>query len=916
MPNQTRQLRWSFPAKVLAPVLVFLVLIPCATLWIVSRHSDEQMRTEARHTLATADAVLRHSLQLRARHLVSRFRSTVNEPRFRAVAQLGDSAAMTDFLRSSLGEFGEETEVAVFSTASDRVRGGARRDGAMSPEEFARATAAIIVRAFDGDVSTGVIHTGGRIFNVVSVPVVAADHGPLLGTLTLGIRLGLSAARELQALTHTELLLLAGPQVAASTMRSLEPALLHQVMADESGAVVIEGEHYLARAGRLDEVGAQRGLSYVLLSSYEARLRTLRRTQAMLLGLCLAGLVVSATAAGLLLRRFTRPLRELRNAVDAVSRGDFSQRVDAGSPDECGRLATAFNHMTASVQAAHAELEHTIGTLQTTQSQLLEREQRLRKSLEELRQIITSAHDHAIFTLDLQGRVVSWNPGAERLLGYSATEAAGLAYASFFSTEDRAAARPDQLLAAAVREGQQSFEGARVRRDGSCFWADATISALPHSSGKGTTGFVEIARDFTVRQETIEALRRARDKAEAASRARGEFLASLSHELHTPMQAVLDLASRWLDQKQPGSHQPIASSIRSGAEAALTLIEDLRNLTRLEAGNLEIHRQDFDLRTCVERAAAPFALRCAEQEITVDLRFAPDLPPIVTADGGRVGQIFTYLIRNAVKFTVRGRIDIVVARAPDVSPEHVRCIVSDTGLGIPHEHQADWFKPFLQVDASAAHRDGGTGIGLALAKRLVELLGGTITCESSPGQGSRFAFTLRAPGANYDHTPPRLFPSRTEPAPAAARPAAAALTPTFADHHPMRTLVVEDNLVNAKVLTLILAKLGYKADTAANGIEALARIERNRYDVVFMDLQMPDMDGLEATRLLRTRIPVSAPPYILAFTANASPEDRGGCASAGMHDFESKPANMEKISRALERAYAWITANGPPTAGT
>ncbi len=604
-------LRWSFQTKVLVPVLVFLVILPVLTLWIVNRHIDEQVRTDARQTLATADAVFRNSLEIRARNLVSRFRNTVNEPRFRAVAQLGDAGTMQDFLHTALDEFGEETEIALFFTAPDRMLASARRDATLSPADFARGAADIIAPAFAGGANAGVIHAGSRVFNVVAVPVVGTDRTNVVGTLTLGIHLGLNAARELQSLTHTEVLLLAEDQVAASTVQQPDPGFLTRATAASGSAhpVVLNGEHFLALNGSFDESAPQRGFRYILLSSYEGRLQALRRTQTTLVVINFAGILISAIVVWLLIRRITQPLRVLRAGAEAVGHGDFSHRVQQYSHDECGELAVAFNSMTASVENSHATLQQAVDTLRATQAQLLEREQRLRESEEELRLIIASARDHAIFTLDEPGRVVRWNPGAERLFAYDLEEAQGMAYANFFTPEDRQSGLPERVLALATAGGRHGFEGWRVRRDGSRFWADVTVSRLPDSTGKGAVGFVEIARDITVRKEAEEALRRARDAAEAASRAKSEFLANMSHEIRTPMNAVLGFTSLLMEQKLAPAQLELAGTIRTGAEALLVVIDDLLDLTKLEAGNLEIRAQDCDLRSCIEKVAGGFRER-------------------------------------------------------------------------------------------------------------------------------------------------------------------------------------------------------------------------------------------------------------------------------------------------------------------
>jgi signal transduction histidine kinase/ActR/RegA family two-component response regulator len=790
MPRPASLLRVGFQTKVLGPVLIFLILLPTITVWIVNRHISEQALIEAQQTLATAEAVFRNSLDIRSRNLLSRFRNVVNEPRFKAVAQLGDAKTLTAFLRDLLAESGDETELFLFSTDATTTLAAARRDTSLPFDEFARAAAGSIHTALAGEPASGTVFVAGRTLNVVSVPAVS-------GAFTIGIRLSEAAVQELKSLTRTDIVLVTEGGITATTLH--HPGLEGELAAFDGVAgdtvtispklaarriarVTIDNVHYLALVGDHESNGAQQGFRYVLLSSYEPRLQALAHTRTLLVFVSLAGILLSGSIVWFLIRRITQPLRALRDGAEAVGRGDFTRRIERFSNDECGELASSFNRMTENLQTSRATLEETVTTLRATQEQLMQREARLR--------------------------------------------------------------------------------------------------------------------------ESEEAARAARDVAETASRAKSEFLANMSHEIRTPMNAIIGMSNLLTHQTLAPEQREFAETIRTSADALLEIIDDILDISKIEAGRLEIVPRTTDIRACVADVAERFAPRCAEKRLSLSVQVAADFPASVTTDGARVRQILSNLIGNACKFTERGTITVSAGRAPDLGPDHLRFAIEDTGIGIPPDRIDRLFKPFSQVESSAKRRFGGTGLGLAISRRIVELLGGTIAVQSTPGSGSRFQFTIHAPVAPRQAT---ALTDENAPPPAAAS-ASAQADPDFARRRPLRLLVVEDNPINTKVLLLILGKLGYRADTAENGIEALRCLARQTYDAVFMDLQMPEMDGLEATRKLRETISAAAPPYIMALTANARAEDRDACFAAGMHDFVSKPARLDKIGAALERAHDWLIA--------
>ncbi|MBN1322900.1 MAG: response regulator [Methanotrichaceae archaeon] len=573
---------------------------------------------------------------------------------------------------------------------------------------------------------------------------------------------------------------------------------------------------------------------------------------------------------------------ELRKRAEGIARENVStspENIETLSPEETRRM---------------------LHELQVHQIELTMQNEELRRAQAELdasRERYFDLYDLApvgYITLSERGLVLEANLTAATMLGLARDALVKQPISRFILIDDLD--RCYRYRKQCIETGQlQVCELRLLRKDCPPFWARLETIAAHDTNGVPVCRVVlsditeckqAEAELLEINQRLEKLIVRANEltvQAQMASIAKSEFLANMSHEIRTPMNAVIGMTSLLLDGNLTPEQKDYAELIRSGGEMLLTIINDILDLSKIEADKVELERQPFDLQGCVEEALDLVATAALENGLRTVFLIDKGTPRIILGDPTRLRQILVNLLNNAVKFTDKGEVAVSISgRKLEGSCYEIHFSVTDTGIGIPEEKRSNLFQSFSQVDSSTTRKYGGTGLGLAISKRLVELMGGKIWVYSQIGKGSTFHFTI-----NVDTTLSKPIDTRRHSPRNLAHQA----------NHGLRILIAEDNTVNQVVTLRMLKRLGYKADVVANGIEVLQAMERKNYDVILMDVQMPEMDGLEATKAIHQRWPDG--PKIIAMTAYALVGDREKCLAAGMDGYICKPTTLDELKAAL-----------------
>ncbi|MBN2898433.1 MAG: PAS domain S-box protein [Clostridia bacterium] len=488
----------------------------------------------------------------------------------------------------------------------------------------------------------------------------------------------------------------------------------------------------------------------------------------------------------------------------------------------------------------------------------------------------------AIITTNSEIDVLTWNPAAEALFGYSESEAIGQNLNSLVAFCNR------DTFAEAEKSSENDVLGLpvhyfsrRCKKDGTL--VDVEILGVPVVVDEKTQMIISIYHDIT---ELVHA----RQAAEAANRSKGSFLANMSHEIRTPMNAVLGFSNLVLNTPLTDQQRDYIQKIDLSAKSLLGIINDILDFSKIEAGRIELEHIPFELEEVIENIVAMVSVKALEKNLEIGYDILSDVPSQLLGDPLRLGQILMNLANNAVKFTENGSISIRVSRLKTHNGiVTLRFDVKDTGIGIAKESQDKLFQAFTQADNSITRKFGGTGLGLSIASQLVELMGGRLSVSSALGSGSVFSFTadMAIESMAIGAAPEKILTGVDE---------------EWCDKilRDIHILIAEDTVLNQELAVEILKSAGIRSDVACNGVEAIDKLKQDHYDLVLMDVQMPIMDGLEATRRIKGNDDYEALP-IIAMTAHAVNDSKSECLEAGMCDFVSKPFNPDELLQVIKR---------------
>ncbi len=623
--------------------------------------------------------------------------------------------------------------------------------------------------------------------------------------------------------------------------------------------------------------------------------------------LALMFFIALSVVAFMLNRLVLKPIHTIGESVRQVQLGQYDTDPLLVGTGEIAQLSMQFRAMVKVVRNNKRDLEDKVARRTAELSQELmvrqQAEDKLSRSEMMLRTLYDTTSD-AVMLLTERG-FFDCNPATLELFGCSSENE--------FCTKHPADLSPplqpcgtnsmelaNRHIATAMEKGSNHFEWVHQRLDnGLAFPADVLLNAMKIND---KLVLQAVVRDITQRKQTETKLQLAKDAAESLAQSKSEFLANMSHEIRTPMNAIIGLSHLALNKQVSADVRDYLEKINASSESLLGILNDILDFSKMEAGKLSIENSRFSLELLINNLRNLFSVYAEKMHLEFAIETDPLIPDELVGDALRIQQILSNLLGNAIKFTARGKVTLALKRLElNNSMASINFSVSDTGIGISKEDQAKLFQPFSQADTSITRRFGGTGLGLVISHKLLQLMGSDFHLESRPGRGSTFDFdlTLGVSAVPMEQTNNRQGAARR----------AGTLSHGLHERGRLlsgaRILVAEDNLINQQVVKEFLQLSGVSVDIANNGVEALQLMAKNVYDAVLMDVHMPEMGGVEATELIRKQAQFSGLP-VLALSAGVTQEEKEKCLTCGMNDFIAKPINPEELIGVLCH---WIGRN-------
>ena len=491
--------------------------------------------------------------------------------------------------------------------------------------------------------------------------------------------------------------------------------------------------------------------------------------------------------------------------------------------------------------------------------------------------------------------IIFVNEEFTKITGYSAEEAIGKT-PRFLQGEKTDRKTLDELKKCLLAGEPFKGEIINYSKSGREYWLDINLVPIKDADGK-ITNFAAIERDISDNKAAEKQMLWAKEEAEYANKSKSEFLANMSHELRTPMNGIIGMCELMIDTSLNAEQKEMIKTLRSSSENLLGMLNDILDISKVEAGDLKLENVPFDISIATQEMMQLFTPVAADKNLYLALKIAENVPAVIQGDPGRLQQILRNLISNALKFTEVGGISINIAVSKQRGVPELYFQVKDTGIGVPEDKLEEIFQKFSQADTSITRKYGGTGLGLAITKQLLGMMGGIIGVESTVGYGSVFYFCIPIREAAKDAKPVNIIPEDEKK--------------DTKINTGLKILAVDDHPVNRMFVDKLLKKMGiHDIDFAENGSDAIFMLQSKKYDLVFMDCQMPEMDGYTATKHILDIEGEDHTP-IIAMTANAMVGDREKCIKSGMDDYISKPVKADKLRKVLEKWSGAVSTNEP-----